>query len=139
MNEIQKEKIIQFRKLGISYSKIADSLGISINTIKSFCRRNNLGSNSITTNEGSEINKSFCTECGKELKQIAGKKPLKFCNDKCRIKWWNSHPELVNKKAIYSFVCTHCKDPFTAYGNSKRKYCSHSCYINHRFGGDIHE
>jgi len=33
MNELQKEKIIEFRQLGLSYSKIADALGISINTI----------------------------------------------------------------------------------------------------------
>ena len=137
MNELQKQQIIELRNQGISYSKIADALGISLNTIKSFCRRNNLGGH--IGKESKQINKTFCKECGKELNQNLGKKPLKFCSDKCRVKWWNTHPELVNRKAIYSFICTYCGEPFTAYGNSKRKYCSHSCYINHRFGGDIHE
>lgn len=137
MNELQKQQIIELRNQGISYSKIADALGISINTIKSFCRRNNLGGH--IGKENKQINKTFCKECGKELNQNLGKKPLKFCSDKCRVKWWNTHPELVNRKAIYSFICTNCGEPFTAYGNSKRKYCSHSCYINHRFGGAIHE
>ena len=137
MNELQKEKIIELRNLGVSYSKISDALGISINTIKSFCSRNNLGGH--LGKENKQINKTFCKECGKELNQTPGKKPLKFCSNKCRVKWWNNHPELVNKKAIYSFICTSCGEPFTAYGNSKRKYCSHSCYINHRFGGGIHE
>ena len=32
---------------------------------------------------------------------------------------------------------TGCGKPFTVYGNSKRKYCSHECYIRNRFkGGD---
>lgn len=29
-----------------------------------------------------------------------------------------------------------CKKKFTAYGNSNRKYCSHECCINDRFGGE---
>lgn len=137
MNELQKQKIIELRDLGLSYSKIADALGISINTIKSFCRRNNLGGYVGKGNKNIDL--TFCKNCGKELKQVLGKKPLKFCSDICRVKWWNAHPEMVNKKAIYSFSCANCGKPFTAYGNSKRKYCCHSCYISHRFGGDMHE
>jgi DNA-binding CsgD family transcriptional regulator len=37
MNNLQKEQIVILRANGESYSKIADVLGISINTIKSFC------------------------------------------------------------------------------------------------------
>lgn len=25
---------------------------------------------------------------------------------------------------------------FQVYGNAKRKYCSHKCYVEHRFGKD---
>ena len=139
MNELQKEKIIQLRMSGVSYSKIAGALGISINTIKSFCRRNNLGSNIVVTKMDCDVAKVFCKECGKELDLVVGKKPLKFCNAQCRVKWWNAHPEKVNKKAIYSYDCSNCAKPFTAYGNSKRKYCSHTCYISHRFGGEAGE
>ncbi len=61
-------------------------------------------------------------------------------SDKCRTVWWNSHPEAVNRKAVYSFTCAHCGKPFTAYGNAGRKYCSHACYIADRYkGGDEHE
>jgi endogenous inhibitor of DNA gyrase (YacG/DUF329 family) len=139
MKDLQKERIIQLRISGVSYSKIADALGISINTVKSFCRRNNLGNNEVLTKDDSNVNQIFCKECGKELNQVSGKKPLKFCSNQCRVKWWNSHPEMVNKKAIYSYRCPYCGKTFTAYGNSKRKYCSHSCYIAHRFGGECLE
>lgn len=64
----------------------------------------------------------------------------KFCSDNCRTAWWNAHPEKVNRRAVYHFTCAHCGKPFTAYGNAKRKYCSHACYIADRYkGGDGHE
>jgi len=44
MTQQQKEKIIKMRRGGFSYSRISTALGISENTVKSFCRRNNLGS-----------------------------------------------------------------------------------------------
>jgi len=43
MKYLQKEQITQMRSEGFSYAKIAAALGISENTVKSFCRRNNLG------------------------------------------------------------------------------------------------
>lgn len=51
----------------------------------------------------------------------------KFCSDRCRMKWWNSHLDQVQRKANYDFVCPVCKKPFTVYGNANRKYCSHEC------------
>ena len=42
MTESQKQQIISFRRQGIGYLKIAQELGISQNTVKSYCRRNNL-------------------------------------------------------------------------------------------------
>lgn len=70
-----------------------------------------------------------CRNCGKQLTQTPGRKPVKFCSDTCRTHWWNSHLDKVNRKAFYSFTCAHCGTPFTAYGNNHRKYCSHDCYI----------
>lgn len=135
MNSLQKDRISILRVSGESYNSIADALGISVNTVKSYCRRNNLTCNTSTVTTKTSISQVFCKQCGKELPQIPHKKPLKFCSDECRVKWWNTHPDKVNKKAIYSFSCAYCKKAFTAYGNSGRKYCSHKCYINDRFKG----
>jgi hypothetical protein len=130
---LQKERINDMRESGYSYTDIATALGISKNTVKSYCQRNKLAKNpkptSLVTPEG-----IYCKQCGEKLKQIPGRKIVKFCSHVCRVKWWNSHLELVNKKAVYSFICDYCNKPFTAYGNAKRKYCSHSCYIANRFG-----
>ena len=57
----------------------------------------------------------------------------------CRNKWWNSHLNLVNRKAVYQYVCPGCKKEFSVYGNGNRKYYTHECYIKDRFGGGSNE
>ncbi len=137
MTEKQKIQIKNLRDEGYGYIKISQTLGISVNTVKSFCRRKNL--TGITVREVSITpladGNHFCRNCGKEVEQSPGRKQKKFCSDKCRMQWWNSHLDRVNRKANYDFVCPHCKKAFVAYGNSGRKYCSHACYIADRFGG----
>lgn len=126
MTKQQREKIITMRGEGFSYSKISKALGVSENTVKSFCRRNNLGRSYIET--GFQRDGVFCRQCGTLLTQTAGVKQKKFCSDKCRMAWWNSHPEAVKRKALYTFICPICGREFESYGNIKRKYCSRTCY-----------
>ena len=125
----QKEQIISMRKNGSSYSMISAYLDMPLSTVKSFIRRakNKINLESKRTN--------CCKECGKPIAQIAGRKKILFCCGECRQKWWNAHPEAVNRKAIYTFICIYCGKEFTAYGNNHRKYCCHECYIADRFGG----
>lgn len=125
----QKMLIISLRNEGLGYKKVADKLGISENTVKSFCRRQK------NLMQPQEPGSSVCKCCGAPIKQTPGRKEKKFCSDKCRMKWWNSHPELVERKAVYEMVCPNCGKRFSVYGNAKRKYCSHECYVAHRFGG----
>ena len=75
----------------------------------------------------------YCQCCGIEVIQNPKRKQKKFCSDKCRNMWWNSHLELVNKKAIYECKCKYCGKAFKVYGNENRKYCSRECYIAGRF------
>jgi hypothetical protein len=119
MKQQQKEKIIKMRQDGFSYSRISKALGVSENTVKSICRRNNLGF---------QKDGIFCLQCGTPLAQTAGVKQKRFCSDKCRLAWWNNHPEAVNRKAIYTFICPVCGLEFESYGNKNRKYCSRTCY-----------
>jgi endogenous inhibitor of DNA gyrase (YacG/DUF329 family) len=133
MTVLQKEHITQMRTRGDSYSKIAVALSISENTVKSFCRRNNLTGNlSIKPAKPTDEGK-YCKQCGKEIQQEPKKKQRKFCSDECRIIWWTANPEKLNKKANYEFVCAYCGAKFTAYGNKGRKYCTHACYVEERF------
>lgn len=134
MNTQQKTEIASLRSRGYGYTKIAQALGLSKNTVKSYCRRSGLSGTDFKPDDGSEPASSFCLECGTVIRQISGRKEKKFCSDECRHKWWNAHPEKVTRKAFYSYTCARCGKPFTAYGNSGRKYCCHACYIAGRYG-----
>ena len=139
MTSYQKEHVHRMRSEGMSYSKIAACLGLSENTIKSYCKRNNLGSVSVapkiqqpdpkTEKESSD----FCKNCGQPIEPRPGLKPRKFCSDKCRTTWWNSHLDQVSRKSVYHLKCAACGKPFESYGNKSRKYCTHTCYIKDRF------
>ena len=135
MNQYQKEQITALRSNGESCAKIAVLLDLSVNTVKSFCRRNNGVSAKLETKKVAEVlvEVAYCRQCRSKITQISGRKPKKFCSDNCRVTWWNSHTENVKRKALYSFKCIYCGQDFSAYGNSKRRYCSHSCYCKDRF------
>lgn len=137
MDGLQKEQIRRLRLDGLSYGEISKRVDVSRDAVISFCRRNGL--QKIKKNTEIIPSADGCRECGKHLVQIEGMKRRVFCSKECRVKWWKEHPEQLNRKAVYQFTCPHCGKPFSAYGNSKRKYCSHSCYIADRFGGDSDE
>lgn len=139
MDGFQKEQIRNLRREGMSYAKIAKQVDVSRDAVISFCRRNGLQEIKkpipVVNTDAADV----CRECGKPLIQVDGMKRRVFCSKECRVKWWKEHPERLNQKAVYQCTCPHCGKPFSAYGNSKRKYCSHACYISDRFGGGADE
>jgi hypothetical protein len=131
MTDEQRIQIINLRDAGKGYKKIAQITGLSENTVKSFCQRRRIGGVALQRT----ADESVCQCCGKTVMQNPGRKQKKFCSDRCRMKWWNTHLDQVQRKANYDFICPVCKKSFTVYGNANRKYCSHDCYIEDRFGG----
>ena len=132
MTPTQKETIALLRTDGRSYGEIANHLGINRDAVISFCRRN-LPKQPVQAPIEAD-GEDQCRQCGSQLIQRKDMKTRVFCCDACRIKWWSEHPEKLNKKAVYNFTCAHCGKAFSAYGNRGRKYCSHECYIEDRFG-----
>ena len=131
MTSQEKLNINRLRSQGMGYKRIAKTLKLPENTVKSYFKRTPLV---MPATPESGDGGHFCLNCGVPVSQTPGRKEKKFCSDACRNRWWNSHQELVKKKAVYEFDCACCGKHFTAYGNASRKYCSHSCYINDRFG-----
>ncbi len=132
MTDEQIKRITELREQGIGYVKIARVLGLSENTVKSYCQRNGYGGMRVRTEK--MLDAHICKFCGKEVEQTPGHKEKKFCDATCRQSWWNSHLDKVNRKAIYEFECEFCHKPFTAYGNDHRKYCCKLCYLTARYG-----
>ena len=131
MTNEQKMKIAELRGQGFGYKKIGQVIGLSDSAVKSYCHRAGL----TEAVEPTPSDGGTCQFCGKPILQIPGRKQKRFCSDSCRNKWWDSHLEIVKRKAVYTFTCPSCGKEFTAYGNANRKYCSHECYIEDRFGG----
>jgi endogenous inhibitor of DNA gyrase (YacG/DUF329 family) len=121
MTAAQRQQVEYLRAKGGSYAFIAGELGLSVNTVKSCCRR-------AAGHTGS------CGHCGAALTPTPGRKARRFCSQRCRAAWWAAHPECLNRKAVYTFACAACGASFTAYGNRGRKYCSHACYTAARYG-----
>ena len=69
MTNEQKKRIAELRGKGISYAKIGEALGISGDTVKTYCRRNH-----ITVKQESPATctaPTFCKECGAPLGEVA--------------------------------------------------------------------
>ena len=113
--------INNMRLEGHSPSEIAARLGLSPSTVRSHIHRHR-----------HVRDEQSCKHCGKPLVQTKGHRAKKFCSDSCRMAWWNSHKEEVNKQAYYKLTCQHCGKEFDSYGNSNRKYCCRACYIASR-------
>ena len=137
MTNEQRERITALRQQGQGYATIANTVGLSKDSIKAFCRNHGLAGVKAECKDESVHDDNTCVNCGAPLVQTPGVKKKKFCNSTCRQAWWNTHPAQVNRKALYSFTCSACGKALTAYGNNHRKYCSRGCYVADRFkGGD---
>jgi len=119
MTNQEKLKVQNMRGQGYSYSQISQSLGLSINTVKSFCRR-------------MRNKKRSCKQCGKPLAGIARRNTKLYCSEYCRRTWWKANRNQTRQTA-YRAVCRHCGQVFKRYGKTKRTYCSHRCYIRYRY------
>jgi len=127
MTGIQAQAILELRRRGCTYADIATHVGGSVNTVKSYCLRNERTLQALTAKE-------ICKHCGVPLAQRPKMKQRSFCSDRCRYAWWAAHRDLLKRKAVYRFTCPHCGCNFKAYGNNHRKYCSKACAYEARRG-----
>ena len=157
MTEDQKRLTLQMRNDGKTYAAIAVELGLSSNTVKSFCTRNGMPKSVMMetgvetlpmkrqtdTTAGAEeaskaepimrTDRSACRQCGADLQLRNENQMKRFCSERCRQKWWRAHPGLITEKASVS-VCAACGHAFKNHGNHARRYCSRACYLRSRFG-----
>lgn len=135
MTTSQKERISHMRLDGESYAAIADALGLSRNTVKSYCLRNICAE---TNEKKTPALTGTCALCGKGFALCPGHRQRRFCSDQCRMTWWNAHRDLLKSNAKVENTCACCGKHFMGYARQQRKYCSHACYIAYRYGKHIH-
>lgn len=128
MNSEQKRIVADLRQSGFGYTEISEQLHLSINTVKSYCKRHNLQ----RQGKQNKASTRFCLQCGTEIKQEQHRKTKKFCSDRCRMIWWREHSSLLRTPSKQTFICPVCREAFAAYSSTKQKYCSRLCYARSR-------
>ena len=83
MTSSEKERIAQYRNQGMGFTEISKLLGISINTVKSYCRRNNIAVLEVKP-ICVEVKQPHgtCKQCGAPLCQTEHHRERLFCSDK---------------------------------------------------------
>ena len=132
MTNAERDYIIRYRQSGKSCAEIARVLGLSVNTVKSFCQRNRIAPS--TQAEFPTFSEKVCLGCGKKIELQPHRKTKRFCSDACRLHWWHTHWDM--EKNAVDRRCFSCGRVFRSSRN--QKYCSHACYIKARFGGNAH-
>lgn len=126
-----------------SYGYIAEQLGISVNTVKSFCSRHGLGDEVIhdpkkprkISPKGTMSNREpeirYCLECGAAI--TAGQNGTKkFCSTLCANRWRRKHGN-----GLWKQICPVCGEEYPVMDRLKpRKYCSLDCYRTARYYTD---
>lgn len=120
MTQAQKERIAGLQRSGLGYRKIAAELGMSVDTIKSYCRRHPLPRYD-----------AVCAQCGEFLVQTPHKKKKRFCCDQCRMIWWKAHPDQIVRKKVYTHTCLNCEVTFCSHRENSQ-YCSRKCFAESR-------
>lgn len=124
MTKEQKTLILHYREQHMTYRQIGEKLGLSPDTVKTFCRRKRAQSE-----RTEESVQAQCRNCGAPVHLLPGRRERLFCSPACRTAYWRKH-NLLGGTPRY---CAGCGALLTG-GSASRKYCSHACYIRHRFG-----
>ena len=132
MTTEQKKKVLELRSMGLTTAEIAAVVGASANTVKTYCYRNK--DKLIKETPPASVHKpGHCLNCGAIITQTPKQKPKKFCQVRCREIWWNRNRKQFNSN-MRTANCAYCGQKFEKFERSPQRYCSHNCYINHRFG-----
>lgn len=113
MTDKEKRTIDSLAAKKVPITKIAEQVGMSKNTVKSYLQRKKLP--------------DVCLNCGTTLKHIPHHKKKKFCSDKCRMHYWNTHPQEMSLKNATVIKCESCGKEVFSYRKKPRRFCSRAC------------
>lgn len=96
MTTQQLDQIAALRHENYSYQFIADKLSMSMNTVKSVCRRKGFDASGNRKTKQEKENATLCRYCLKPL-PANSRKSAEFCSDLCRTKWWRTSRKIIKK------------------------------------------
>ncbi len=134
MTTDQQPRLQALREGGAAFTEIAEQLGMSVNTVKSYCRRQGIQPKTNDASPAPPTDTDCCAHCGKRLVSRT-RHEKRYCSNACRIAWWNAHREQLSRKGMVRLACTYCGRAFESYPSQQRKYCGHGCFIAHQHGG----
>ena len=135
MTDAEKNLIDHCRQQGKGCTEIARLLNLSVNTVKSYLRRNRTETapGAVPQEEQPRVpgaDNGCCLQCGAVLLKKPHRRAKRFCSDACRLAWWHAHREDAANAGART--CPACGKIFVT--DRDQKYCSHACYIAQRFG-----
>ena len=78
--ETIRTKVIELKKAGYGFVKIANTLSISVKEIRAICKEI----------DEVELLNGKCKNCNSKITSLKGKKIKQFCSDRCRWDYWNN-------------------------------------------------
>ncbi len=96
MTTQQLEQIAVLRQHNFPYSFIGRELNLSMNTVKSICRRKGYKTEDSRKTKAEKGAAVLCKNCHKPLPKSARKDAI-FCSDYCRTAWRRSNCKIVQK------------------------------------------
>ena len=120
MTRDQQEEIRRLRASGEGYKRIAAMLGLSVNTVKSFCQRDNVKQE---TGRPDDTTAKSCVYTSRENAKQAALRPIN--TDHC-------HTSLPQGNVTGKAVCLRCGKPVAQIpGRRKRFFCSDACRMGY--------
>lgn len=119
INDKERAIIIRLKEKGYMVSEIAKETGRTIDSIKSFLKREK-------RNYGVK-----CLNCGEILVQPPHHAPRIFCCHKCALEFRN---KTRSTEKIVKKVCAHCGKEFYDEPGSTQRFCSRRCAGLSRYG-----
>ena len=113
MTPAQKETVYKLRLQGLGYKAIARELLLSVDAVKSYCKRHHLTGPPEAVQKNVQVieeQHGLCPHCKQPIRQKKRGRSKRFCCDDCRYAWWKAHPEISSKSetALYPYTCEYC-------------------------------
>ena len=117
MTTEELNKILNLSREGVPAREIAEILDLGLGTVGRVIAKKEIIDHYTS-----------CPSCGSPIpyyKKGAGRKRI-YCSETCR------HSKKLQK--VDDRICLNCGRHFITWKYKHIKYCSHSCYVEHRYG-----